>query len=326
MTQLLIRKIFISFLFIILLTGELSFQIFTNSERTLVNLSKMEQKELDAIHQRDDVIREKMRAAERANALENAKNVYVELNRRALSRKELFSPYSRMIVEADKQIEEIWKQYFMFVSQRESLIRNEYASRRKNASGIWGKLTGIQYGFSASLMAIALAFFSTVVHTFWKWILFAASFVAQYTACMMIYHGAILKFNDESLAIAFSSMFLLCTPLAFHFGTLLFKNYEIVNDEIGDEIGVEEPAVAFVKTRKETEMKVSKSHTVTEEVSEIPMRRMGWRKICKMVANGELDFSERKIMKMFPQLTRYKVREELKKYRVSPALLEDMQK
>lgn len=319
MKNLWIRKTFIGALFTVLFIGELSFQISTNDERTLVNLAAQEQAELDSVLTRADVIAERRRAEKRSEPLEQGKASYVELNRRAAQKRELYEPYSDKIVMADKQIDEAWRPYKEFIAQRQELIRAEFKQRRDSAKSFLGLLTGIQYGVSASLLAIGLAFFSTLVFDRWHWILFMASFVAQYAACLMIYHGAMLKFNDERQAVAFAFMFLSCAPLAFHYGTLLFEK-----ERLGEQ------PMATVKTLEHTES-VSRTQTLTERTEQFPVKTQKSKEtkpatlddICMLVAAGKSDLSEREIAKLF-HATRYEANKKIKLFRHSPTLLEDI--
>lgn len=222
------RKTFIGTLFAILLLGEVSFQVFTNGERTLVNLARQEYAALDSVFIRANVVEEKARAIKRAAPLENSKAIYDSLNKRALARKELFNPYSQLIIEADKQIDEAWRPYKELISELQTPIRSEYKEHRENSESWLGQLTGIQYGISASLLAVGLAFFATLMSDAWRWILLGASFIPQFTACTMIYHGAMLKFDDVLQAASFAVMFFSCAPLAFHWGIIIYQNNGMV--------------------------------------------------------------------------------------------------
>jgi hypothetical protein len=216
------RKVFIGLLFTVVFVGELSFQISTNEESSIVNLAKQEQQELDAVLGRPEVKAAYQTAYERALPIQSAKATYDTLNRRAAKKKELFQPYSALIIDADRQLDPIWKSYNDEVEKCQAPIRETYRRRREAGQSFIGLLSGIQYGVSASLLAAGLAFFSTLAGD-WKKVLFAASFLAQGTACTNIWHGALLRYDSELQAGAFAAMFFFCAPLAFHFGTQLFK-------------------------------------------------------------------------------------------------------
>lgn len=217
------RKFFIGVLFTTVFIGELSFQISTNEESSIVNLAKQEQVELDAVLKQDEVKKSYLDAQARVLPIQNAKAIYDTLNSRASRRKDLFSPYSEMIVNADRQLDAAWKPYNDKVEKYQAPIRETYKLRRQAGQNLISRLSGIQYGVSASILAAGLAFFSTLVGGSWKCTLFGMSFIAQATACTNIWHGALLRYNSEIQAWAFAVMFLTCAPLAFHWGTILFK-------------------------------------------------------------------------------------------------------
>lgn len=80
----------------------------------------------------------------------------------------------------------------------------------------------------APLLAIGLAYLSSRQYDGWRWALLSFSFVAQFAACTMTFHGAMIKFDDVFIAGSFSIMFLLCAPTIYHFGVIDF----VVNSPI----------------------------------------------------------------------------------------------
>jgi hypothetical protein len=233
------RKVFIGLLFGVIFIGELSFQISTNEESSIVNLAKQEQAELDQVLERPDVKSAYQEAQARALPIQKAKDTYVTLNNRAEKSKDLFQPYSALIIDADRQLDNVWKPYNDKVDKYQTPIRETYKLRRQAGQSIVGQLSGIQYGVSASLLAAGLAFFSTLVGGSWGKILFLASFIAQATACTNIWHGAMLRYDSQIQAWGFAAMFFSCAPLAFHWGSILFEVERVI--AVKAEPAVEKP-------------------------------------------------------------------------------------
>lgn len=274
MKRLLFRKIFIGTLLTVMFIGELSFQLFTNTERSIVTLDREEQLRLDSILMRQDVSKEKTRAEKRVEPLNAAKATYQELNRRAESSKNLFNPYSSLIVDADRQIDDAWRPYYKLVDELQAPIRREYEQRRKNGAGVLGMLTGIQYGISASMLAVGFAFFSTLRRDNWKWILFCASFVAQFVACTMIWDGAMLKFDSLFRAWAFAIMFFTCAPLALHFGVIHFSQGTVETVTVAFETHPETAVTIAKTTVKHTSITFAFPHTID-----------GWQSAIEAIVN-----------------------------------------
>lgn len=222
------RKVFIGLLFGVIFIGELSFQISTNEESNIVNLAKQEQAELDQVLERPDVKQAYQAAQARALPIQKAKDTYVTLNNRAERSKDLFQPYSALIIDADRQLDNVWKPYNEKVDRYQAPIRETYQLRRQAGQSLIGQLSGIQYGVSASLLAAGLAFFSTLVGGRWGWTLFFASFIAQATACTNIWHGAMLRYDSLLQAWGFAIMFFFCAPLAFYWGSVLFEVERVI--------------------------------------------------------------------------------------------------
>lgn len=237
------RKVFIGLLFGVIFIGELSFQVSTNEESSIVNLAKQEQAELDQVLERPDVKSAYQVAQVRALPIQKAKDTYVTLNNRAEKSKDLFQPYSALIIDADKQLDNVWKPYNDKVDKYQTPIRETYKLRRQAGQSWIGMLSGIQYGVSASLLAAGLAFFSTLVAGSWKTVLFGSSFIAQATACTNIWHGAMLRYDSLVQANFFATMFFFCAPLAFHWGTLLFKIDHIEAPEVETKLEPKEAEV-----------------------------------------------------------------------------------
>ena len=240
------RKVFIGLLFGVLFIGELSFQVSTNEESNIVNLAKQEQAELDQVLERSDLKQAYQEAQARALPIQKAKDTYVTLNARAERSKDLFQPYSALIIDADRQLDNVWKPYNSKLESYQAPIRETYRLRRQAGQYWIGMLSGIQYGVSASLLAAGLAFFSTLVVGGWKTVLFGASFIAQATACANIWHGAMLRYDSLVQANLFAAMFFFCAPLAFHWGTILFKIDHIEAPEVKIEPSKPEPKEAEV--------------------------------------------------------------------------------
>ena len=238
------RKVFIGLLFGVIFIGELSFQISTNEESNIVNLAKQEQAELDQVLERPDVKQAYQAAQARALPIQKAKDTYVTLNNRAERSKDLFQPYSALIIDADRQLDNVWKPYNEKVDRYQAPIRETYKLRRQAGQSLIGQLSGIQYGVSASLLAAGLAFFSTLVGGRWGWTLFFASFIAQATASTNIWHGAMLRYDSLLQAWGFAIMFFFCAPLAFYWGSVLFEveRVTVVKAESVDEKPKQTPA------------------------------------------------------------------------------------
>ena len=236
------RKVFIGLLFGVIFIGELSFQVSTNEESSIVNLAKQEQTELDQVLERADVKQAYQEAQARALPIQKAKDTYVTLNKRAERSKDLFQPYSALIIEADRQLDNVWKPYNAKLESYQAPIRETYRLRRQAGQSWVGMLSGIQYGVSASLLAAGLAFFSTLVAGSWKTVLFGSSFIAQATACNNICHGAMLRYDSLIQANFFAAMFFSCAPLAFHWGTVLFKIDRVEMPPVGSKSESKEAA------------------------------------------------------------------------------------
>lgn len=310
-----------------LFAGELSFQVFINGERVLVNLAKEERAKLDSIQIKNDVKAEKSKAEIRALSFERSKAVYDTLNQRAMRAKDLFNPYSELIAAADKEIDRVWEPYYALVERHQALVKAEFTQRRKDADTFFGRLSGIQFGVSASLMAIMLAFFATLVHTEWKNVLLSCAYIAQLTACTMIYHGAMLQFDNELQAFMLSFMFFACTPLGYHWGTILWKVEEVTKPEklkpqvqVADKPDIEAPklkgevhgyteeeSLTYRKTFaaakagfsvpiKPTVQEAAQPRVIEAKVISEPET---WVEACQMKAKGSLKISIREIADKF---------------------------
>jgi len=218
-----IKKTFVAFLFVTMFVGEVSFQISNNAEVTKRGLYAERDNEMKAVLLLDDVLAEKALAEKRAESFQQAKAQYVQLNERALRREEsTFMPYDQKILDADTRIVECWKPYNDLVAAYQKTIDEKYSALLVASDGWLGKLVGVQYGVTASSMAIALAFFSVFFLDWRRHLLFGSAFVAQVVASNLIRHGAMLKYGDPVMAWGFFGMFLLCAPMAYHFGIIIY--------------------------------------------------------------------------------------------------------
>jgi len=218
-----IKKIFIGFLFVVMFVGEVSFQISNNGEITKRGLYAERDEDMKAVFLLDDVLSEKALAEKRAESFQQAKAQYVQLNERALRREEsTFMPYDKKILDADTRIAECWKPYNDLVASYQKTVDEKYTALLAASDGWLGKLAGVQYGMAGSTMAIGLSLFAVFFFDWKRYALLGSAFVPQALASTLIYEGAMMRFDNEMIAGLFFVAFLLCAPLAYHFGIMVY--------------------------------------------------------------------------------------------------------
>lgn len=214
-----IEKIFIGFALVVLFGGEITFQFNNANEQTISNLHKQEKAEIDSVLIREDVLAEKRAADLRAKPIELTKARLDSLTKAGRG------PYITGMINLDRQIEEVRKPYKELVERLQAPIRVYYADRRGHASGWLSKFSGIQFGVVPSIAAVLLAILAARwPYASWQFVVLAVgAFIAQGMACIIIYHGAMLRLGEIVESVGISVMFFFCAPLAYHFGTKAFK-------------------------------------------------------------------------------------------------------
>ena len=136
----------------------------------------------------------------------------------------------------------------------------------------------------------------------------AASFLAQVASCLITQKGLYLLLGDSTMSWLYSVAFILLVPLYYWIGGMDIEEREMLS------------AMATVKTVEKTES-VSRTQTLTERTQRVPVAAVApkkpkdWRDACCMVVAGQLKWSDRQVVREYPESTWYGVRKEFKALR-----------
>lgn len=214
------KKIFLSVLFPSLLLGEIFFSYYGSTEKAAELIYRERKqaiaewsKSADAIS-RVTKLENDMRQLEESTELKKQRNVMALAERGGTV--QLYDDKIR----ADKaQAAKLRAEYDRWKNEQLAMINSFYNDKSDRLKQ--DHLAMLQF-IVAPLLAIGLAYLSSRQYDKWRWALLSFAFVAQFAACTMTYHGAMIKFDDEWIAYSFSVMFFVCAPTVYHFGVIDF--------------------------------------------------------------------------------------------------------
>lgn len=194
-------------------------------------------------------------------------------------------------------------------------ISKRYAA----AEGFWlSKVGGIGLMFVFEFLAIMFGFLAPRRQKFYQFCgrhirfefiaAIVASFLAQVASCLITQKGLYLLLGDNTMSWIYSGAFILLVPLYYWIGGMDIEEREMSS------------AMATVKTVEKTES-VSHTETLTERTHRVPVAAVApqkpkdWRDACCMVVAGQLKWSDRQVVREYPESTWYGVRKEFKALR-----------
>lgn len=190
----------------------------------------------------------------------------------------------------------------------------------------------VMLGFMAARVWVNKQIEPNELRVFITLVVVSLSFYSQWTSCQITERGLKLLLNDSGMASAYSLAFVIIVPCYFWLGSLDLELYrpesqvitvpkpEIAENSSKAKIETERDEETLTLSRSQTRMKAELPISQIVQKFEEP-KPDSWEIACILIKQGRLNWSERDVVRNFPSISRYRVRERLK---TLPPLSKDM--
>ncbi len=214
------KKLFLAILFPSLLIGEIFFSYYGSTEKAAELVYRERLQEVEQWEKSPEASARLIKLGNDLKQLDESTELKKQRNIMALAERGSSVQLYDDKIRADKQEAAALRgKYDDWKKEQLAIINQFYDDKARRLEQ--NKIALLQF-IVAPLLAIGLAYLSSRQYDHWRSILLAFAFVAQFAACTMTYHGAIIKFDDKIIAYSFSVMFFLCAPTIYHFGVIDF--------------------------------------------------------------------------------------------------------
>lgn len=325
-----VKKTFLAILFLVLFSGEVLFSVYGNYQNSDETALREEQNAIDNWRKTNQMAVFKQKELQNnLDRISVGSEQKMAQNQKVLDADQINRKlYDDKLIEDSQERARLQKEYDNWeIGQLES-IRNFYARKRERSSeASWlGLLSGLQLGLVSSLTAIGLAYLAgRPSMKEWRQILLLLSFLAQIVACTTAWYGLMAKYDDQVRAWLFAGTFALCAPAVYHFGLIEWKNDDedavVKQPEVILPVAKESEPKAQIETETHKEV-LTLAQSKTKITAEVPISEIlrqteepkpdSWEMACILIKQGQLKWSERDVIRNFPKVSRYRVRERLK--------------